>query len=199
MPGRGVTMAGKELPRLTFPSQAAFEAWLDAHHATTPGLWLQIAKKASGIPTVTYDEAVESALCFGWIDGQKGALDAQYFLQKFTPRRPRSLWSQINTRRVEALETQGRMRPAGLREVQAARADGRWDAAYQGARELTVPEDLAEALRKDPQAEAFFATLDKTNRYAVCWRVQTAKKPQTRADRIAKLVAQLARGEKLHP
>jgi uncharacterized protein YdeI (YjbR/CyaY-like superfamily) len=188
-----------DLPTLTFPSQAAWEQWLEQNHGSAPGLWLQIAKKSSGIATVTYDEAVESALCFGWIDGQKGALDQTYFLQRFTPRRPRSLWSQINTRRIEVLETAGRMRPAGQREVAAAKADGRWDAAYQGARDATVPADLAEALRQDPAAERFFTTLDKTHRYAVCFRVQTAVKPQTRADRIARFVSMLARGEKLHP
>jgi uncharacterized protein YdeI (YjbR/CyaY-like superfamily) len=188
-----------DLPMLPFASQAAWETWLEQHHADAPGLWLQIAKKDTGVPTVSYDQAVESALCFGWIDGQKRALDATYFLQRFTPRRSRSIWSLINTRRVEALEAAGRMRPAGQREAAAARADGRWAAAYPGASEVTVPADLAEALQQDPAAQQFFATLDKTNRYAVCFRVHTAHKPQTRADRIVRLVAMLARGELLHP
>lgn len=180
-----------------FRNAAAFEKWLAANLGEK-GLWLKIAKKESGIASVTYAEAVEVALCHGWIDGLKRSCDAQFFLQRFTPRRPRSLWSKINIAHVERLTVAGRMQPAGLREVEAAKADGRWQAAYAGAATMEVHAELAAALAKNRKAEAFFETLDKTNRYAVCWRVQTAKKPETRTARIEKLVAMLARGEKLH-
>lgn len=167
-------------------------------HAAAPGVWLKIAKKDSGIATVSYDQALDVALCHGWIDGQKRGFDAAYFLQRFTPRRPRSLWSKINIGKVAVLTAAGRMRPGGQREVDAAKADGRWDGAYDSARTMTVPPALAEALAGNRAAAAFFATLDRTNRYAVCWRVQTAKTADTRARRVATLVAMLARGETIH-
>ncbi len=188
-----------DLPVLPFADAGAWEAWLEANE-TTKGAWLKIAKKDSGIPSVTYAEALDVALCHGWIDGQKRSFDAAYFLQRFTPRRPKGLWSKINIGHVERLTAAGRMRAGGLREVEAARADGRWDAAYDGSRNMAVPPELAKALAlaKHRKARAFFETLDAANRYAVCWRVQTAKTPETKAKRVETLVAMLARGEKLH-
>ena len=190
-------MAAVELPIEHFMDAAAWERWLEQHPEST-GVWLKIAKKDSGVASVSYSEALDVALCHGWIDGQKKGYDAQCFLQRFTPRRARSTWSKINVARIESLVAAGRMRPAGLREVEAARADGRWDAAYDGAKSMAVPAGLAKALAKNRKAKAFFDTLDKTNRYAVCWRVQTAVKPETRQARVEKLVAMLARGEKIH-
>ncbi|HXE44859.1 MAG TPA: YdeI/OmpD-associated family protein [Conexibacter sp.] len=187
-----------ELPILPFASAAAWEAWLDAEHARAAGVWLQIAKKDTGVATVTYAEALDVALCFGWIDGQKRGFDATWFLQRFTPRTARSRWSKINTEHVERLAAAGRMRPAGLAQVEAARADGRWAAAYDGQRSAAVPPDLQAALDADPAAAAFFATLRGANRYAILYRVQDAKRPETRARRIARFTAMLARGETLH-
>jgi uncharacterized protein YdeI (YjbR/CyaY-like superfamily) len=186
-----------DLPVLPFADAAAWDIWLIAN-AAAKGLWLKIAKKESGIATVTYDQALDVALCHGWIDGQKRGFDGDYFLQRFTPRRPKGLWSKINIGKVERLIADGRMRTGGAREVDAAKADGRWDAAYDGARSMEVPPELATALAKNKKARTFFETLDKTNRYSVCWRVQTAKKPETKAKRIEALVAMLARGEKIH-
>ena len=187
-----------DLAPTLFKSAKAFEAWLKKHHATSDGLWLQIAKKGADQPSVTYPEAVEIALCWGWIDGQKKALDDQHFLQRFTPRRARSIWSKINVAKVAVLVEAGRMQAAGQAQVDAAKADGRWDKAYDGARAATVPDDLRLALHANPAAQAFFATVNATNRYAVLWRVQTAVKPETRARRIAQLVEMLARGETFH-
>ena len=186
-----------DLPVLSFTDAAAWETWLVAN-AASKGLWLKIAKKDSGIATVTYDQALEVALCHGWIDGQKRGFDSDWFLQRFTPRRPKGLWSKINIGKVERLIAEGRIRTGGQREVDAAKADGRWDAAYDGARHMETTQGLAAALAKNKRARMFFETLDKTNRYAVCWRVQTAKKPETRAKRVEMLVALLARGEKIH-
>jgi uncharacterized protein YdeI (YjbR/CyaY-like superfamily) len=188
-----------DLPVLAFPSAAAFGDWLEAEHAHSPGLWLRIARKATGAPSVTYAAALEVALCYGWIDGQKAPGDQEgWWLQRFTPRRPRSRWSRINREKAEALIAAGRMRPAGLAEVEQARADGRWDAAYAGQRTATVPEDLQAALDASPTAAEAFAGLDSVNRYAILYRVQDAKRPATRAARIAKFVAMLERGETLH-
>lgn len=185
------------LPVIAFADAAAWESWLLAH-ADAPGLWLKIAKKTSGIASVDYAGALDVALCHGWIDGQKRGFDADYFLQRFTPRRAKSLWSKINIGHVERLIAAGRMRAGGQREIDAAKADGRWAAAYDGASRMDVPQALAEALAREPNAAAFFETLNKTNRYAVCWRVQTAKTDATRASRVATLVAMLARGETIH-
>ena len=173
--------AKPELEVHPFASQAQWERWLRTHHATSNGLWLQLAKKDSGIASVTYAEGVESALCYGWIDGHKRALDAQYWVQKFTPRTARSRWSEIN--RAKALKLI---------------ADGRWDAAYASPRNATVPEDLAAALAEDSAAQAFFAGLRSANRYAILYRVQEAKRPETRARRIEEFVAMLAAGKTLH-
>jgi uncharacterized protein YdeI (YjbR/CyaY-like superfamily) len=187
------------LATLAFATQQDWEAWLDEHHAETPGLWLKIAKQAAGRPSVTYAEALESALCYGWIDGQKASFDDAHWLQKFTPRRARSGWSRVNREKATALIAAGRMRPAGLNEVERAKADGRWDAAYDSQRAITVPADLQSALDAEPEAKAFFATLDSHNRYAVLYRIQTAKKPETRAARIRTFVEMLAQRRKLYP
>lgn len=184
-------------PIIVFDDAAAFEQWLLAHPEAT-GVWLKIAKKGQDVVTVNYEQALDVALCHGWIDGLKRSFDVCFFLQRFSPRRPKGLWSKINIGKVERLTAEGRMAAGGLREVEAAKADGRWDAAYDSASKIEVPEDLAKALAKQPKARAFFEQLDKTNRYAVLWRVQTAKKPETRASRIEKFVAMLARGEKIH-
>jgi uncharacterized protein YdeI (YjbR/CyaY-like superfamily) len=173
--------------------------WLAKHHASSPGIRLQIAKKDSGIASVTYAEAVEAALCQGWIDGQRNALDEQYFLQKFTPRRARSIWSKINCDKAMALIASGDMQPAGLAEVERAKADGRWDAAYDAQSKITVPGDLADLLAKKPKARAFFESLDSRNRFAILFRLQTAKKAETRERRLAQFFAMLQRGEKIYP
>ncbi|ALN64508.1 hypothetical protein GLA29479_3657 [Lysobacter antibioticus] len=186
-----------ESPIIVFDDAAAFEQWLLAHPEAT-GVWLKIAKKGQDVVTVNYEQALDVALCHGWIDGLKRSFDACFFLQRFSPRRPKGLWSKINIGKAERLIAEGRMAAGGLREVEAAKADGRWDAAYDSASKIEVPEDLAKALARQPKAGTFFEQLDKTNRYAVLWRVQTAKKPETRASRIEKLVAMLARGEKIH-
>jgi uncharacterized protein YdeI (YjbR/CyaY-like superfamily) len=187
----------EELPILAFPSAAEWEAWLE-QHAESAGAWLRIAKKASGIPTVTHAEALDVALCHGWIDGQRKSLDGDWFLQRFTPRRPRSNWSKVNRDKVAALEAAGRMRERGRAEVERARADGRWDAAYDAQSKATVPNDLQAALDANPAARDFFATLTGANRYAVLYRIQDAKRPETRARRIETFVAMLARRETLH-
>jgi uncharacterized protein YdeI (YjbR/CyaY-like superfamily) len=183
-----------------FATVAEWEAWLRRHHETTPaGVWIKFARKGSGIPTVTYLEALRAALRFGWIDGQARSLDATHYLQRFTPRRARSIWSKRNREFAIALIDAGEMEPAGLREVERAKADGRWDAAYDAPTTATVPDDLRAALDANPAAAAFFAALDAQNRYAILHRVQTARRPETRARRIAKFVAMLAAGEKIHP
>jgi uncharacterized protein YdeI (YjbR/CyaY-like superfamily) len=181
-----------------FVSAAEFAAWLDTEHARVPGLYVQIAKKSAGVPSVTATEAVEVALCFGWIDGRANRVDDDWFTVRYTPRRPRSVWSQKNVATVARLVAEGRMRPAGLAAVEAAQADGRWDRAYAGPATATVPDDLAAALAANPGAAAFFAGLDKTNRYSVLWRVHTAATPQTRGKRIAACVQMLAEGRRFH-
>jgi uncharacterized protein YdeI (YjbR/CyaY-like superfamily) len=190
--------AGTDLPVLAFADQAAFADWLAREHASSPGLWLKIAKKGAPAPSCGYAEAVEVALRFGWIDGQKRGLDEHHWLQRFTPRRPRSPWSQINREKAEALIAAGAMAPAGLAEVERARADGRWERAYAGQRTAQVAPDLRAALDAEPAAAAFFDQLDAANRYAIVWRVEEAKRPETRARRIEKFVRMLAAGEKLH-
>lgn len=189
----------RNLPTLHFPSQDAWEAWLEEEHATSSGVWLKIAKKGTGIPTVTHLEALESALCFGWIDGQRDKLDEQYFLQRFTPRRANSRWSQINRTKALELIERGRMRPAGMREVERARADGRWDQAYPSQRNATIPEDLQRALDANEAAREFFATLRGANRYSILYRIGNTKNPETRARRIEMYVAMLAEGKTIYP
>ena len=185
--------------RIFFATAAEWEAWLEHNHAQPEGVVIKIAKKDSGVESVRYPEVLESALCFGWIDGRRDALDERHFLQLFTPRRPRSRWSRINRDTVERLTAGGRMRPAGLKEVQRAKADGRWRAAYESQSRSTVPEDLQRELDARPGARAFFATLSSQNRYAILYRLQDAKRPDTRARRLAEFVAMLEAGETIHP
>jgi uncharacterized protein YdeI (YjbR/CyaY-like superfamily) len=181
-----------------FASAADFDAWLAVEHDRAPGLFLRIAKKSSGIPSITAAEAIEVALCHGWIDGRANRVDDDWFTVRYTPRRPRSVWSRKNVDTVARLIADGRMRPAGMAAVEAARADGRWERAYAGPATMTVPDDLAAALAAEPAAAAAFAELDRTNRYAVLWRVETASTPQTRARRIAACVQRLAEGRRIH-
>jgi uncharacterized protein YdeI (YjbR/CyaY-like superfamily) len=188
-----------ELPILAFAAAADWDEWLAANHATSAGLWIKIAKKASGIATVAYPEVLDIALSYGWIDGQRNAFDDTWFLQKFTPRRPRSKWSRINRDKATALIESGRMRPAGLGEVERARADGRWDAAYESQRTIAVPDDLRRELDADDAAREFFEGLDSQNRYAILFRLHDAKRPETRARRLAQFVQMLKEGRKLHP
>ena len=185
-------------PTLPFESQQHWEAWLQENHASAKGVWLQLAKKEARVPSVSYAEALEVALCYGWIDGQKGALDDQFWLQKFTPRGPKSIWSKINRDKANVLISTGRMQPAGLRQVELAQADGRWAAAYESQRTIGVPDDFQRALDEHPQAQAFFTTLNSANRYAFLFRLQTAKKPETRAERMRTFIDMLERGEKFH-
>ena len=191
-------MPNDDLIQKPFATPVAFRSWLANHHRTSPGLWLQIAKKGTGVASITYAEAIDEALCVGWIDGQRGALDDVWFLQRFTPRRRASRWSKINCAKVDALVEAGRMQSAGQAEIDAAKADGRWDAAYDGARSATVPEDLQAALDAVPEAAAFFATLTGNNRYAVLYRVQDAKRADTRARRIALFVEMCREGKTVY-
>jgi uncharacterized protein YdeI (YjbR/CyaY-like superfamily) len=187
-----------DLPVLLFATPPDLEAWLEENHAEPGGFWLKVAKKDSGETSVTYAEALELALCFGWIDSQKRGHDEKFFLQRFTPRRPRGRWSKINREKAEALIAAGAMRPVGLAEVEAAKADGRWEAAYEGQRTAKVPDDLQRELDANEAAREFFAALDSANRYAIVYRLNDAKKPETRERRLRKFVAMLERGEKIH-
>ncbi len=189
----------RDLPILSFESRQSWEAWLDEHHADSPGIWLKIAKKGTGVASLDYAEALEGALCYGWIDGQKAAFDEVYWLQKFTPRGPKSGWSKLNCDKAQALIDAGRMQPAGLRQVEAARADGRWDAAYESQSRITVPEDFQAELDANPQAREFFSTLNSVNRYAILYRLQTAKKAETRTARMRKFIEMLSKKEKIYP
>ncbi len=186
------------LDMVFFDGPEAFEAWLDVHGGTSDGIWVRMAKKRTGIVSLDWAGAVEVALCFGWIDGKSKRLDDQWFTQRFTPRRPKSLWSKVNRQKVEALTATGRMRPAGLSEIERAKSDGRWDAAYDGVAAASAPHDLAKALEEGGLSDAF-AALDSRNRYAILHHIQTAKKPDARARRIAKYVAMLAAGERPYP
>ncbi len=190
--------APRDLPVVAFSSQQAFEVWLTSQPADCRGLWLKVAKKASGIASISRAEAVDSALCHGWIDGQLDSFDGNYWLIRFTPRQPASKWSEINRARAQELVALGRMRPTGLKEIERAKKDGRWDAAYAAQSTAQVPDDLARALAKSKKAKAFFETLDSKNRFAILYRVHSAKKPETRAARIEKFVAMLVEGETLH-
>jgi len=191
--------APRDLPVIAFKSQHAFEVWLASQPADCRGLWLKIAKKSSGIASITRSEAVDAALCHGWIDGQLDSFDGSYWLIRFTPRQPASKWSEINRARAQELVELGRMRPAGLKEMERAKKDGRWDAAYAAQSTAQVPDDLARALAKSKKARAFFETLNSQNRYAILYRVHQAKKAETRAARIEKFVTMLAEGKTIHP
>jgi uncharacterized protein YdeI (YjbR/CyaY-like superfamily) len=187
------------LPIISFETQQDWERWLTEHHTDTDGLWLKIAKKEAGISTVNYAEALESAICYGWIDGQKASFDDKYWLQKFTPRRAKSIWSKVNCSKALALIAEGRMQPAGIRQVELAQADGRWEAAYASQSKITIPDDFQKELDNNPKAQEFFTTLNSVNRYAILFRIQTAKKPETRSARISTFIEMLANNQKLHP
>lgn len=188
-----------ELPIHCFERKRDWAAWLHENHASSPGVWLQIAKKGADVSSVSYDEAIEIALCYGWIDGQKQAHSDQFWLQKFTRRSDKSIWSKINRDKALALIEANKMNPAGLKEIERAKLDGRWDAAYDSPSKATVPSDFQSALDGNARAKAFFETLDSRNRYAVLFRIQTAKKAETRAKRISQFVLMLERHEKVHP
>jgi uncharacterized protein YdeI (YjbR/CyaY-like superfamily) len=192
-------MTSIELPILPFASKKKWESWLARQHEKSSGIWLQLAKKDAGIPSVTYEEALEVALCYGWIDGQKKGFDNKYWLQKFTPRGPKSIWSKINTEKAERLIASGEMKPAGLRVIEAARQDGRWEAAYASQKNSSVPADFQAALDRNTKAKAFFSTLKSAERYSILFRIHNARKPETRARRIQQFVEMLERNEKVHP
>jgi uncharacterized protein YdeI (YjbR/CyaY-like superfamily) len=194
--GPGIKIMTQEIK--SFPSAPAFRDWLATHHGQADGIWLRFFKKTSGEKYLAYSEALDEALCYGWIDGQAKAYDEQSWLQRFGPRRPASSWSKINTQHAERLIKAGRMTPAGLKQIETAKADGRWSAAYDSPRNATPPEDFLTELDKNKKAKAFFATLNKANIYAIVYRLQTAKKPETRQRRLKMILGMLSRGEKFH-
>ena len=185
-------MPTDNLPIISFESPSQWAEWLAANHAESKGVWLRMFKKGTGIASLNYAEALDEALCYGWIDGQKNKYDDESWLQRFTPRRPRSLWSKINVGHVERLVEAGKMQAAGMKEIEAAKRDGRWQKAYDSHKNMTMPEDFLQEL------ETFFAALNKTNLYAIAFRLQTAKKPETRAKRMKEILERLAKGEKFH-
>jgi len=187
------------LPTQAFASAKEFTSWLAKNHKASPGIWIQLFKIKSGVRTITYAEALDVALCYGWIDGQKKPFDAESWLQKFTPRRPKSIWSKKNREHVDRLAKLGLMKAAGIKEVEAAKADGRWEQAYDSPGTMTVPPEFLKELAKNKKAEAFFKTLNKTNVYSIVWRLQTAKKPETRDKRMKAILEMLKRKEKFHP
>src|ERR1044071_1960465 len=191
-------MPDSQIETISFASATKFRTWLAKHHSKSNGIWLRIYKKSSEKPTVTYAEALDEALCFGWIDGKKKSLDEESWLQKFTPRRARSKWSKANTEHVERLIKQKKMTAAGMKEVEAAKADGRWAAAYDRFSKAQASDDFLQALEKNPKAKAFYVTLNKTNLFSISYRLQTAKREETKQKRIKEIVAMLARGEKFH-
>jgi uncharacterized protein YdeI (YjbR/CyaY-like superfamily) len=193
-----VNVAREEQPILEFETRAAWERWLAAQHESSGGVWLKLARRGSGAATVTYAQALEEAIRFGWIDGQKAPYDDLFWLQRFTPRGPRSKWSLLNRQKATELIGQGRMTPAGLAKVQAALEDGRWEVAYASPRTATVPDDFRRALEENPAASEFFATLGSTHRYSFLYRIAEAKRPETRARRIRQYVAMLAEGRTIH-
>jgi uncharacterized protein YdeI (YjbR/CyaY-like superfamily) len=188
-----------DLPMLTFTAAKEFTSWLAKHHKASQGIWIRLFKIKSGVPTITYAEALDVALCYGWIDGQKKSYDAESWIQKFTPRRSKSIWSKRNREHVERLTKSGKMKAAGIAEVEAAKADGRWEQAYDSPGNMIVPMDFLNELAKNKKAEAFFKTLNKTNVYPIVWRLQTAKKPETRNKRMKVILEMLKKGEKFHP
>jgi uncharacterized protein YdeI (YjbR/CyaY-like superfamily) len=191
-------MKDTEFPILPFANKKKWADWLAKQHDKSSGVWLKLGKKDSGIASVTYEEALDVALCYGWIDGQKKGFDEKYWLQKFTPRGPKSIWSKINTEKAEKLIKSGEMKPAGSKAIEAAKGDGRWDAAYASQKNISVPEDFQAALDKNEKAKAFFATLNSVNRYAILFRIQTAKKAETRAKRIQQFIEMLEKSEKIY-
>ncbi|HEX9928916.1 MAG TPA: YdeI/OmpD-associated family protein [Pyrinomonadaceae bacterium] len=191
-------MPTDNLPIVSFESPEQWEKWLSENHAQQSGIWLRIFKKGSGESSVTYAEALDEALCYGWIDGQKNKYDERSWIQKFTPRRKKSIWSKVNTEHVERLIKEERMKPAGFKEVEAAQQDGRWQQAYDSQKTMTIPEDFLHRLEKDSKAKTFFETLNKTNRYSIAFQLQTAKKPETREKRVKAILEKLSKGEKFH-
>ncbi len=187
-----------DIPVIAFRSAKDWQSWLSKNAGASAGIWLKIFKKDTGEKTVTYAEALDEALCYGWIDGQKKSLDEQAWLQKFCPRRPKSIWSKVNISHVERLTQAGKMKPAGLEAVAAAKADGRWEAAYEAQSKMTVPDDFLKALGKNKKTLAFYKTLNKANLFAIAFRLQTAKKPETRQKRMEAILAMLSKGEKFH-
>ncbi len=196
---RATLKPSSDLPELVFERSEDWADWLDDNHDSSFGLWLRLAKKGSGIQSVSYQEAVEAALCYGWIDGQKKSHDASTWLQEFTPRGKKSIWSKINREKAEELIRSGKMKPAGLAAVESAKQDGRWDSAYDSQSNATVPEDIKAELDKNPTAMSFFATLNSVSRYASLFRIQDAKRPEIRRKRIEQFVGMLERNEKVHP
>jgi uncharacterized protein YdeI (YjbR/CyaY-like superfamily) len=199
MESMALSKAKSGLPLLAFASSSEWEAWLEAQPTTSKGVWVKLAKAASGLPSVSKQEAIDGALCRGWIDGQLDKFDTNHWLIRFTPRRRTGKWSQVNRERALALIELGRMRPTGMREIEQAKRDGRWEVAYAPQSKAAVPEDLQSALDRKPTAKRLFDRLDSRNRYAILYRVHDAKKPETRAQRIEKYVAMLARGEAIYP
>ena len=195
---KGSPERGIDFPKSLFKTKEDWAAWLDKNHCESTGLWLQIAKKGSRLQSVTYGEALEVALCYGWIDGQKRPQDEEIWLQRFLPRSARSVWSKINREKAASLIRSGDMKPAGLAAVEQAKQSGRWESAYDSPRGAVVPSDFQSALDANPKAKTFFGTLDKANRYAVLWRIQTVKKPETRVRKIAQFIGMLERKEKIH-
>jgi uncharacterized protein YdeI (YjbR/CyaY-like superfamily) len=187
-----------EHPTLPFANKKKWADWLAKQHDKSSGVWLKISKKDSGTSSVTYEEALDVALCYGWIDGQKKGFDDKYWLQKFTPRGLKSIWSKINTEKTERLIASGEMKPAGLKAIEAAKQDGRWEAAYASQKNISIPEDFQAALDKNQQAKAFFSTLNSVNRYAILFRIHNAKRPETRTKRIQQFLEMLQRGEKIY-
>lgn len=193
-------MAGRpDDPIFEFEDRAAFRDWLETHHADVPAIFAKLHKKASGLASITYSEAVDEALCWGWIDGVKYSFDDKSYLQRFTPRRAKSIWSKVNVGKVEQQIAEGRMQPTGLAEVEAAKADGRWEAAYDGSATAEMPDEFLKVLKAEPEAQAFFQTLTSQNRFAIYHRLTTPKKPETRTRKIGEIVAMLKRGETFHP
>ena len=187
-----------EEPTHAFKDVKAWDSWLAKNHTTADGMWMRLAKKASGIKSITYPEALEVALCYGWIDGLKRPESETAWLQRFTPRRAKSIWSEINREKALGLIASGRMQPAGLEQVERAKSDGRWEAAYASPKSATMPPDFEKELNRHPKAKAFFKTISRTNSYAIMWRIQTAKKPETRARRIATYIEMLEKGDTIH-
>jgi len=188
-----------ELPIIPFCSQKDWEKWLEINHSISDGIWLQIYKKGSGTPSVVYAEALDEALCYGWIDGQLKPGDKNFYLQRFTPRRARSTWSKRNIQHVERLEKAGKMKPSGWKVIEDAKGDGRWDNAYDAPGSMTIPQELIDELSKVPQSLTFFETLNKVNKYAIVWRYQSAKTPELRSKRLKAILEKLAKGETYHP
>lgn len=197
--GDPLTKNKDELPTLFFADRLTFEEWLESHHEVSPGIWLRIAKKHAGFDSVTYEEALEAALCYGWIDSRKETYDERSWLQRFTPRGPRSIWSKVNKDKAERLIAEGRMKLPGFAAIEAAKRNGLWDQAYESQSRASLPEDLASELERNAKAKAFYDSLDKRNQYAILFRVHNAKKPETRAKRIQQFITMLEQGERIYP